>query len=305
MSSPASSAPSTHLDTTEIIFSRILVATDFSRIAGNALKLATEIAQTCGSKLFVVHAALPIIYGTGGEPAPCEFLDATLESAKIQMKASIEGDPALTALKPETIVAYAGAVDLIDMVAKENKADLIIVGSHGATGLERLALGSISDTMLRRASCPVLVVGPRAHVSQRPFGSIILATDLATTGLRGAQYATGLAERYHSKLTLMHVLGPAFGQIPPEQDALEENAVAELTRLLPSDISQYCQPKVCVRRGKPAEEILHVLRSEAASLLVIGVKDHSPLADHAAWSKLSRLVHDAECPVLCVRAHLA
>jgi nucleotide-binding universal stress UspA family protein len=305
MSSPASAAPYTHLDTTEIIFNRILVATDFSRIAGNALKLATEIAQTCGSKLFVVNAALPIIYGTGGEPTPCEFLDATLESAKIQMQDSIDADPALAALKPQTIVAYAGAVDLIDLVAKENKVDLIILGSHGATGLERLALGSISDTMLRRASCPVLVVGPRSHVSQRPFNSIVLATDLVTTGLRGAQYATGLGERYHSKLTLMHVLGPTSGRTPAEQDTLEENAVVELTRLLPSDVSQYCQPKICVRRGKPAEEILHVLHSEGASLLVIGVKDHSPLADHAAWSKLSRLVHDAECPILCVRAHLA
>jgi len=60
----------------------------------------------------------------------------------------------------KTTVAYADAVDLIEHMASEEKIDLIVLGSHGSSGLERLALGSVAEAVLRKAGCPVLVVGP-------------------------------------------------------------------------------------------------------------------------------------------------
>src|ERR1700758_5499898 len=195
-----------HLDTSEIQFNRILVATDFSKPANQALKTAISISQLFGSKLSLVHAASPVTYGIDSGPVPLEVLNSDLDADKEQMNQLVSSEPGLRELKPNVVVAYAETVDLIDRVSREEKANLIVVGSHGASGLERLALGSIAEAVLHQATCPVLIVGPNCKAQQNPFDSILFATDLKTTGLRGAQYAAGLAERFHGKLTLLHVV---------------------------------------------------------------------------------------------------
>jgi nucleotide-binding universal stress UspA family protein len=91
-------------------------------------------------------------------------------------------------------------------IASDEKVDLIVLGSHGSSGLERLALGSVAETVLRKAACPVLVVGPNCRTEQHPFRSILFATNLETTGLRAAQYASALLEHVHGRLTLLHVI---------------------------------------------------------------------------------------------------
>src|SRR6185437_1656688 len=195
-----------HLATSEIIFSRILVATDFSQPATQALKMAILISQTFGAKLSIVHAEALVGYGIDTGAVPLEALNAGLDADKEQINQLVLSEPGLSQLKPSVTIAYAMPIDLINEVSRKDKIDLIVVGSHGASGLERLALGSVAEAVLHQATCPVLIVGPQCQPEHYPFRSILFATDLKTTGLRAAQYATGLAERFHSKLTLLHVM---------------------------------------------------------------------------------------------------
>lgn len=286
-----------HLATSEIIFSRILVATDFSKPATQALKMAILISQAFGAKLSLVHAATPIEYGIDPVPIPIEVLNADLDADKEQINQLVLSEPGLSQLRPSITVAYAEAKNLINQVSREEKIDLIVVGSHGASGLERLALGSVAEAVLHQARCPVLIVGPQCKPEQYPFRSILFATDLKTTGLRGAQYATGLAERFHSKLTLLHVM-----KEQPMPHVHQAEPIQNLQRLIPPDAEYYCKARVRVEYGKAAEVIAAVAESESASLIVIGLREHV-LGDHAPWSTVAQLTREVKTAVLGVRGH--
>jgi len=196
----------THLATSDVRFSRILIGTDFSRPAARALQLAVAIAATFNSEIYIVHAVQPLLYGDGQTPMPVEILYAQFEAAKHDINQLVSSEPRLAGLRFRTAVDYGGALDLINRVAKEEKVTLIVLGSHEASGFEKVMLGSVSETVLRRSSCPVLIVGPNCHVESYPFRSILFATDLKTTGLRAAQYASALAEHVDGRLTLLHVI---------------------------------------------------------------------------------------------------
>lgn len=235
-------------------------------------------------------------------PVPAEALTADLDTDKEQMNQLVLSEPGLSASIPKVVVAYAEAIDLITRVSKDDKADLIVVGSHGASGLERLVLGSVAEAVMHHATCPVLVVGPSCKPEQHPFRSVLFATDLKTTGLRGAQYAAGLAERFHAKLTFLHVMTQDFER-HGERELVKDRIRQELAQLLPSDMEQYCKTKILLDYGKPAETIVSVAKTECASMIVVGLRDRA-LADHAAWSTLSNVIREATCPVLGVRGHL-
>lgn len=300
---PSAVVQGPHLDTTEIHFQRIIVATDFSKPAETALEEASIIAHLFGAQLCMVHAITPPLYEVEGVVVPGDLLQADLEASTADMQELIARRPDLKALTPKVRVGYADPVHFIEQVSREEKADLIVVGSHGASGLERLALGSVAEAVLRKATCPVLITGSRCKSERHPFRSVLFATDLKTTGLRGAQYATGLAERFHAKLTLLHVMDRKF--VPPglEPEILRDQTRQELGQLLPGDYARYCQSQIRLEYGNPAEVISAVAQSECASLLVVGLRDRA-FADHAPWSTLSHVIREITCPMLGVRGHL-
>jgi nucleotide-binding universal stress UspA family protein len=294
-----------HLTTSETVFQWILVATDFSKPSEQALKTAMAISQLFGSQLFLVHAAMPFYYSTGTGIMPPDVLALNLDVAKEKLDKLIDSDPALKALQPRATVDYGDALDLIAEVARKENVDLIVVGSHGASGAERLALGSVAECVLRQATCPVLIVGPHCKAEQYPFRSIVFAADLTATGLRGAQYACGLAERFHGELTLLHVIEKESQTPSVKPEFIKQRFQQELRQLLPPDIEQYSKTNVRVEYGNAAEAISDVARQECASMVVIGLGRRGALADHSPWSTLSHLTRSLTCAVLGVRGHLA
>ena len=116
--------------------------------------------------------------------------------------------------------------------AKASRADLVVIGSHGRGGVQRLVLGSVAEKVLRLATCPVLTVRSGVKVTRRsrsPFGTIICATDFSTAADRAVAYARRLAKEAGAKLVLMHAVEWPF------EDAVTAGAVAELRRSIESD----------------------------------------------------------------------
>jgi nucleotide-binding universal stress UspA family protein len=293
-----------HLATHNIHFSRILVGTDYSKQARLALRMAITIGEIFGSEIFLVHAVPSFVYGEGSELVAPESLTALLDAAKDEMNELVASEPRLQALRVQTTVDYSGGADLIEQVADKAKVNLIVVGSQGASGLERLLLGSTAETVLRKAACPVLVVGPNCHDENHPFRSILFATDLETTSLRAAQYASALAERVNGRLTFLHVVEDAPRVPGVQSDVAATRLRRELQSLLPADAELFCKPKVRLEYGSPAKAITGVAESESASLIVVGLRNRKPLAEHAPWSTLSHVIREAKCGVLGVHGHL-
>jgi nucleotide-binding universal stress UspA family protein len=201
----------------------------------------------------------------------------------------------------QEIVYLNSAVGAIKAAVIEHSIDLIIMGSHGASGLEKLVMGSVAEAVLRSSHAPVMVVGPNCKTEKKGMNlrSIVLATDLVIGSLRPAQYAAALAEESNSSLTLVNVGSESQGA-----SELARKQVAErLKNLIPDDASLWCDPHTRAVVGDASEQILKVALAEKADLIVAGSSGSGPLLDHAPWSTLSKVIRGAACPVLAVQPH--
>jgi nucleotide-binding universal stress UspA family protein len=133
----------------------ILHPTDFSERSQSAFRLAHALARDHGARLIVLHVGVPpvVVYGESVLPADTEAFSHALEEQLQQIRAT---DPHVR-LEHELVLG-SDAVTEILRVAGETPCDLIVMGTHGRTGLRRALLGSVAEQVMRRAPCPVLTV---------------------------------------------------------------------------------------------------------------------------------------------------
>lgn len=304
MSEAATRTSIVRLSTSELPVRTIAVAIDFSEHSELALDVAIMWARWFDAELLLVHAASPLTY-LALEPVQALPPVTGIEIASEKMSELVQTHEQLKRVRHEHLLAYGTATEVMDQVIKERGADLVIAGSRGAGALSRLAIGSTAEGILNTVRCPVVIVGPNCKQERDPFGSILLATDLKQTGLRSAQYASSFAERFHGRLTILHVLEEKEGREPvSERDLVEHRVRQELTLLIPSDFEAYASSETLVEWGKPGQVILEVADSISASLIVTGLATESYLGDHAPFSTLAKIIRMASCPVLGVRPHL-
>lgn len=142
-------------------FKNILVAVDFSEVSAGALKVALDLAGKLGAKVKVVHAVPLQVTGLPLEGGPV-FMDENahkeqMEMARVQLARFIE-QHASGAAGLETEVLPGFPATEVNRAAEEAKADLIVMGTHGRTGLSHLLMGSVAESVLREARVPLLCV---------------------------------------------------------------------------------------------------------------------------------------------------
>lgn len=141
----------------------IVVPIDFSKISRKALEYAVPLAKHFGAKITLLHAIKPLPY-----PSELAFVPDR-ESFPIQPLEEQLADLAKHAFEPELLsqirVTVGEPFDVITNVARELKADLIIITTHGYTGLKHVLMGSTAERVVRYAPCPVLVVRKVEHRS--------------------------------------------------------------------------------------------------------------------------------------------
>jgi nucleotide-binding universal stress UspA family protein len=292
-----------HLETSNLEIRNILVATDYSAPAHRALEAAIAIGEVYGAGLLLAHASFSSSFAGGEGVVPAEFLIDQLAEDKKQMEELVANQSALTRLRLDTVVEYADPVTLVKRLVETNKIDLIVVGSQGASGLERLALGSVAESIANNLTVPVLIIGPLARNERELFKSIVFATDLSSTGLRPAQYASSFAERFHSQLLVMHVIEEPLHNISAQLE-VEARLLQDMQSLLPKDADLSFYPQFRIEHGRPAERIIETARSVKANLLILGARRQHALADHLPWLTISKVVREAGCGVLVIRNRL-
>jgi len=142
---------------------RILLATDFSEDSSHALEYAKEIARRFGAQLIVLHADEMLAVVPGSNLA--EQRRSTAQAALDRTIKDLESKDlsAVSVLRPGV------PADEIVKMANDRIVDLIVMGTHGRTGLESLLMGSVAEHVVRRAPCPVLTVrNPNRHDGKRP-----------------------------------------------------------------------------------------------------------------------------------------
>jgi len=143
---------------------RILLPTDFSGCGNYALPYAAAIARAAKATVICIHVVEPIVPAVGysglAEPMPIADMSEQLEdSAERELPQILECEE-LHGLDIEEVIAHGDAAAEIVRVAGEREVDLIVISSHGRTGLGRIIFGSTAEAVVRHAHCPVLVVKP-------------------------------------------------------------------------------------------------------------------------------------------------
>ena len=278
----------------------ILAPVDFSDASRGALKYARVIAEHFGARLVVLAVEDPLLteaidLGTGHVWDPD---DTRRELAKFATGA-LGGKPLET-----TEVVYEVAVGTpaqqILRVAKAQPCDLIIMSTHGLTGMRKMFFGSTTERVLRETSVPVLAVPALDAVPQstedirRTLGRILVPVVLSPASLYQLQIARALSQALTVPLLATHVVEPVRSPLAAklhlpslelERRARAEDALSELLATVPRSL----HPEALVAYGDPAEEIAKVARDRHAGLIVIGLHG-SPMLGPRMGSVTYRVV---------------
>jgi universal stress protein A len=145
-----------------MLLKRILVPVDFSKDSLNAVTYAAEFAQPFGAELLLLYVVEPIYYATPTDPYAVNANVATLieEQRRLgeQQLARIGADLEKEGQRFRALIKSGSPPQLITDTAKSQRASLIIMATHGRTGLAHMFMGSVAEKVVRTASCPVLTV---------------------------------------------------------------------------------------------------------------------------------------------------
>jgi nucleotide-binding universal stress UspA family protein len=294
-----------------ISISHIVCPVDFSECSRQALGYAESFAEWYGSRLSIVHVFPPV--AVPDLPVSIEE-SAAHERAFGELQRFVAS---LNGARPVELRALAGSALAKTIVtdATETRADLMVLGSHGRSGLERALLGSVSEHVVRHAPCPVLVV-PR-RIADDPAGPsdlrrVLCAVDFSEASLKALEYAMAIAEESDADLTLLHVYAFPPDLLPASPAGVEapagllepmDAARRQLEDLIPSELRAYCVVDTMVRAGAVHHEILAAASSLRSDLIVMGVHGRGALNVMVFGSNTARVVRAATCPVLVVRRH--
>ena len=291
----------------------ILCPIDLSDVSGDAVNLAVLLARWYKAKITALHVCNPLvvpetdfsILGFGPQPV---LTDDEVKQARERVLATFGS----TAPDVEVLIDSGQPAHQILERAESLPADVIVIGTHGASGFERLILGSVAEKVLRRATCPVLTVPPHAHTTATlPFRRILSPIDFSAPSLAALDFASSLAQHGDAELTLLHVLEwpagdeplaarPPFTEPAYIQDR-ERDLMAKLQALVPDSRRDGRRPTTRLARGKAYREILEIATVDRSDLIVMGVHGRNPLDLMLFGSTTNQVVRRATCPVLTLR----
>ncbi|TAJ10523.1 MAG: universal stress protein [Nitrospirae bacterium] len=294
------------------LITNILLATDFSDCAALAQDYALLLASTWKADLAILHV-LEFQPGMDPElPVNHVYLEQLRKDAEQQLT-DLRAQLARRGLAGESRHVTGIPSLRIAQEATEAGADLVVLGTHGRTGLAHVLLGSTAERVIASAPCPVLTVR-RQREPARPQAALpsirrlLVPVDFSDHSLEALEYAARVAKQFGAALTLLHVIEPvAYGldfTLSIGGDARETRAglEARLADLAAPLLAQGLAVKPLVRGGTPADSILDWTRHQACDLIVMGTHGRRGLAHLAGGSVAEAVLRRAPCPVLTVKS---
>jgi nucleotide-binding universal stress UspA family protein len=286
----------------------ILYLTDFSEPSEAALPFAATLARGYRAKVHALHVLIPAPYVYMPPGLTATAIEVAEESAQTEMQ---RVESLLAGLEHKTLVERGVEVwPAVRRAIEEDNVDLIVLGTHGRTGAEKLLLGSVAEQIFRRSPVPVLTIGPGVRSSVHNggrFHRVLFATDFSPESLAGAPYAITLAQENHARLLLLLVMrkpSPANDGDKKFFDMSAAEAMHRLYEIVPRDAHLELPPEVAVEYGDPADRIVEFATQRGADLIVIGVRSAAGrlgAATHLERATAHKIVAHAHCPVLTAR----
>jgi len=298
-------------------FKRILVAIDFSRPSLKAIPYALAISRQFGANVHLLH-----LTNAARQPPPTlltlpmvpqsEWNQRLMKRLEI-LVLKYRTDGKVSALEPRIGTAY----EEICHVAREIKADLIVIATHGYTGYKRMFLGSTAERVVQHSPCPVLVVRHHAHHGNGAghlrthtgfqLAKILVPTDFSKCSQTAFGYGLQLARDFSAELRLVHVINPhmfpfgdKYAALDPAE-LLQKMEKAAQKQMLSMAAKSKVRYSASVLHGSPAVEICHAT-DEDVDLVVISTHGRTGLGHLLMGRVAEHVVRYAHCPVLVIPA---
>ncbi len=284
---------------------RILVATDFSEPAGRALDAALALAKRTGAELHLVHAlevALPLF-----EPYAVVLPADWVGEARRLAQAKLEQAHALVSAAGLSGTTHLGDVPAAHSIAERARslgADLVVVGTHGHTGLKHVLLGSVAERTVEYAPCAVWTAKGAAAASPR---TIVVGIDFSDAGGVALPAAAEWARLFGARLHLVHALQIPMPLIAPYEVAIPEGIIEGARREAQRQLDEAAKSVAGVSvTTELASTPAHAALVDAAArlpaeLIVTGSRGLTGLKHALLGSVAERTVRYAPCSVLTVR----
>ena len=296
------------------MFKQIIVAVDGSPTSNRGLKAAIGLASDQRATLSIVHVINDVAsisyFGDMGY-VPADYVDTLLDDLrrngqKVLARAAATAKAGGVTAKTTLVETKGGSIaDAILAQVRKVHADVIVMGTHGRRGLDRLVTGSTTESILRKSQSPVLAV----HEPTRSFVSpesadepvhlrkILCCVDFSEHSPRALEYAFSLGMQYQAEITLLNVLED--GKDTSEQ---KDRDAASMEQLIPEDARNWASITPLVLSGQPYEQIIEHAAEAQTDLIVMGVRGRNAVDLAVFGSTTHRVIQLGPCPVLVVRA---
>jgi nucleotide-binding universal stress UspA family protein len=286
----------------------ILCPVDFSDFSASAYEYALTLSEYYKAHLLALHvielSKYPYADYAGATGNFADLLRALCEGGKARLPEFVKKH-SRHGVEPQLLVDQGNPSDVILSFAQKHDVELIVMGTHGRRGFDRMVLGSTTDRVIRRACSPVLVVSNPAHhvMPTGPDGKhrlsrIVYCTDFSLNSERALQYAISLAAQYGAELTLLHVVEGTPD--PIGATAMVAARAEQLDTLISDEQRRSVNVRSAVRSGKPYEEIVGFAKEAQAHLIVMTARGGDTVDRAVFGSTTYRVIQLGPCPVLAI-----
>jgi nucleotide-binding universal stress UspA family protein len=297
----------------DLLINRILVATDFSTCARRAVDYGMCVAREWSAHVDLLY----VVEVLRGLEFDAPFADPLLEMRRKEATRLL-GDLA-TRVKREGLdvdwhLREGIPSEQIGQVALEQRADLVVVGTHGRTGLDHIMLGSTAERVIKQAPCPVLTVRVAPIHGEKDVDvppwirHLLVPVDFSSPSLDALEYAIQVVDRFGAKLTVLHVLEPIYYDLEWGLGRIEQEVQkrthweAQLDGLAQVVRERGLAAGSVVLGGIPSESIVTHARGHGCDLIVMGTHGRRGLTRLRYGSVAESVLRQAPCPVLTVRS---
>lgn len=304
--------------TTVIRLDHILCPIDFSATSLDALTYAVALATWYEARLEVLHvvpafvdAVVPVRSGHPEASRAPTSRDAIVAEARRVLDAA-----GATGLHPTVLTQEGRTHEVIVSRAQAQPADLLVMGTHGRSGVNRLLLGSVVEKVLRTAPCPVLTVPPGATEKKAAavrFKSILCPIDYSPSALEALRYALELGRQAGGCVTVLYALEYMDPEEPCEHVDFDirrrrqyfiDHARERLHGQLAQETATWCELKEVVVIDRAYKAVLQHAAVSGTDLIVMGAQGTAGLELMVYGSNTQHVIRAANCPVLTVHARL-
>lgn len=290
---------------------RILVANDFSDCSKVALSIGMQASKCMKTKMFVLHTI---------EKLPHDYMHIFPRAAHINIKQRSEQEAfdRLNSMLPKDLVDNETIVPIVRtgrpfleivQAAKENDVDIILIGTHGRAGIDRVFLGSVAERVVRKSYCPVMVVRNSEYAG---FKQIVVPVDFSDCSKMALECAISTARAHKSALTVVHVFEESFIE-PYVRAANSEKEADEIVRkveyvnvskfedfLNKFDLSGIVFKKL-LKKGIPEKNISEIALEQKAQLIIMGTHGRSGIKHMLVGSTAEEVVRTVHCDIIVVK----